>query len=287
MMGLVKSEFMKLRTTNVWWGVLIGVVAWTALSLLFNIAAVVNPGLSGDVGETDTTGLSEQQAEQIANQQALQASPDFLASTVYNAGQFVGLLMALILGILIVTNEFFHMTATPTFLVTPKRTKVIVAKLGAAVTWGFALGLVATVMSIVVGVIYFGVKGVDAHLADADVIASIVLKLLAFAIWAIFGLGLGTLVKNQVVAIIIALGAYLVGQTAIQVALFFISDWLNATWINDISYYMPAGASAVMTSAEKLSPTAPEWWGGALVLLAYGVVAAVIGTLITRKRDIT
>ena len=31
----------------------------------------------------------------------------------------------------------------------------------------------------------------------------------------------------------------------------------------------------------------PPWWVGALVLIGYGVVAGVIGTLITRKRDIS
>jgi len=32
---------------------------------------------------------------------------------------------------------------------------------------------------------------------------------------------------------------------------------------------------------------APTWWAAALVLVGYAVVAGVLGTLITRKRDIS
>jgi hypothetical protein len=51
-------------------------------------------------------------------------------------------------------------------------------------------------------------------------------------------------------------------------------------------YALPSAASSVMTSAERL-PDAPAWYVGAAILLAYGLVAAGLGSLITRRRDIT
>jgi hypothetical protein len=34
-------------------------------------------------------------------------------------------------------------------------------------------------------------------------------------------------------------------------------------------------------------PNAPEWYTGALVLIAWGLVAAAIGSVLTKRRDIT
>jgi hypothetical protein len=49
----------------------------------------------------------------------------------------------------------------------------------------------------------------------------------------------------------------------------------------------PGVASQVMISPEPVLPDSPDWWVGALVLAGYGVLFGVIGTLITRKRDIS
>ena len=57
------------------------------------------------------------QAEQI------QAASDAInvAANLYTSGQFFGVLIVMLLGAILVTNEFFHLTATTTFLVTPRR----------------------------------------------------------------------------------------------------------------------------------------------------------------------
>jgi hypothetical protein len=41
-----------------------------------------------------------------------------------------------------------------------------------------------------------------------------------------------------------------------------------------------------MVSTEPIFSDPPPWWVGALVLIGWGVVMGLIGTLITRKRDI-
>ena len=62
MIGLIRSEILKLRTTNVWWAMLLGLAALTALSLLANLfqanALIESPGdLSGPPGDQGGEGI--------------------------------------------------------------------------------------------------------------------------------------------------------------------------------------------------------------------------------------
>ena len=83
------------------------------------------------------------------------------------------------------TNEFFHQTATTTFLATPHRSQVIVSKLAAGAVLGVAFWLVTTVIDLAVGATYFSSTGRDVLLSDWTVTRSVLLNLLAFVIWAV------------------------------------------------------------------------------------------------------
>lgn len=285
MIGLYKSEMLKIRTTNTWWLMMIGLAVATGLALVLNLFQA-NEGLTSTDPPPDTTGQDSLEAQQTQNQFALSRSAAWLASNVFTSGQYFGLLLAMIIGVLVVTNEFFHQTATPTFLTTPKRERVIAAKLGGALTWGIAFAMVTTVISIAVGSIFYAIKGFESQLGDLDVVKAILLNLLAFGVWAIFGLGLGTLLKNQIASIVVALILYLIGQTLVTGVLYLLTLWLDQDWILKINYYLPSTASTIMTSAVKTAPDAPAWWGGMLILLAYGAVAVGLGTVFTKRRDI-
>jgi hypothetical protein len=49
---------------------------------------------------------------------------------------------------------------------------------------------------------------------------------------------------------------------------------------------MPSIASGLMTSGVDL-PGQPHYWVGALVLVAWAAVTGLIGTLVTRTRDVS
>jgi ABC-type transport system involved in multi-copper enzyme maturation permease subunit len=282
--ALVRSEILKIRTTNVWWAMIIGLVVMTGLALAINIAQA-NDALRQQQ-PPDVRDMDPQFAQEMLREYALRSNLDYVAANIYTSGQYVGLLLAMIIGILVVTNEFWHQTATPTFLVTPKRGRVIAAKLGGALTWGAIYGLTATAISIAAGGVFFAIKGVENRLTDPDVIKAILLNLLAYGIWAVFGLGLGTLLKNQIASIVTALGLYLVAENMLAGLLGYLAFEFEQSWIEKVIHYLPSGASRVMTTAVDI-PDAPQWWAGALALLAYGLVAAGIGTLITKSRDIS
>ncbi len=84
----------------------------------------------------------------------------------------------------------------------------------------------------------------------------------------------------------VALILYLIGQTLVTGVLYLLALWLDQDWILKINYFLPSTASTIMTSAAKIAPDAPPWWGGTLILLAYGAVAVGLGTVFTKRRDI-
>jgi ABC-type transport system involved in multi-copper enzyme maturation permease subunit len=297
---LVKAELLKIWTTNSWWIFGILLVAGTGLTLLVNLF-IANSQLN-DAAELRAKGMPDLTGVDPSQQQIYRDRYEFesdihrvlanVTANVFTSGQFFGLLFITVLGCLIVTNEYFHQTATTTFLATPHRTQVITSKLAAGAVLGVGFWLITTVINIVVGSIYFSSTGRDVLVGEWSVLRSVLLNLLAYVIWAILGIGLGVLLRSQLGATITAAVAYLL---AIPVAgLFF--GLIRAFVIKDDGVFnamvlLPGVDSAIMVSPERiqLAPTVlgPPWWAGALVLLAYGVLAGAVGTVLTRRRDIS
>ncbi|MBQ0892208.1 ABC transporter permease subunit [Micromonospora purpureochromogenes] len=276
-MNLVRAELLKIRTTNTWW--LFGLGALVTLALAFLVNALnANLTLSGP---QDVEGLPEEQAAQVL------ASADevYQAANLFTSGQYFGLLFVLLLGIIVVTNEFYHQTATTTFLTTPHRTVVVTAKLVAAALIGALFWLVTTVLTVPATLIFFAAKGWDAHLGDWDITRAILLNLLAYVLWGVFGVGFGVLIRSQIGATITAVVLYLVGTTAANLVFFLLQQWLEQDWISKLAVIVPSTASSLMISGTEL-PGNPPQWVGAVVLIAYAVVTSAAGSLIMRRRDI-
>ena len=65
----------------------------------------------------------------------------------------------LILGIIGMTQEYRHRMATPTFLTTPKRGRVVVAKLIAYALAAVPFALLVLAVNVLVVVVYAGARG--------------------------------------------------------------------------------------------------------------------------------
>lgn len=285
MTNLVRAELLKVRTTKTWWLFGLGVLLFTALALLVNALQAhqylhqgvsVPPGTSGRAAEQARAEIEARR--DVAGQ----------AANMYTSGQYFGVLLTMLLGMLVVTNEFFHQTATTTFLVTPRRTRVITAKFLATIVASVAFWLLALVPSLIVGVLYLRYENLPAHLGDWPVWRSILLTLAAYVVWAVFGVGLGVLLRSQIAAMITGTVLYLIGTQAAQVIFFLIyTFWIKQDWVMTAMVIVPSIASQVMTSVIKLYPQSPPQWVGAAVLVGYGLLAGTIGVLITRRRDIS
>jgi ABC-2 type transport system permease protein len=281
---LVMAEIMKIRTTHTWWLFIGGVLVFTSLALTRNGARHdfdLNPQLDG-LSPSDKAQMMAQAAQAHTH-----ASLDAIAGDMMTSGQFLGVLFALIIGILVVTNEFTHQTATATFMANPRRTRVIMAKFVAAACFGALFWLASTLLNVMVTPIYLRSEHVSVALSDWAVVRSVLLNLLAFVMWAIFGLGLGTLVRSQIGSVITGMAAYLLGIAAVAVIVQLIYMVYHHAWVLNAVVIAPAVASLVMTTPGRLDiDNPPPQWAGLVVMLGYTVVFGAVGIMLTRRRDV-
>ena len=275
-MNLVKAELLKIWTTSTWWIFAIIMFPLWAAAILLNWGSA-NISAQNSVDASDTS----LQAEQVrAAGEAVN-----IAANLYTSGQFLGLLIVLLLSSIVVTNEYFHLTATTTFLVTPVRQRVVLAKLAVSVLVGLVFWLFMTVFNLILVPIFLDQLNIGSHLGDPAIWRAIGLNALAFAIWAILGVGAGVLIRSQLAATLTLTITYLVGSFAANI-LFFVLSSQVAEWLSKLEVIVPTSASALMIAGTDL-PGNPPRWVGAAILIGYALVTGVIGTAIMKRRDIS
>jgi len=201
--------------------------------------------------------------------------------TVYGVPFEAGYLMLLILGVLLICGEFRHRTITPTFLATPRRSRVLAAKVITAALAGLVMGIVLTAFSATLGAIVIAARGYPVLLTSNDVPRLLLLMVLGLSVWCVFGLGFGALLRNQVAAIVTALALV----TIVQGLLTLLLGWIH---LDAVAQYLPSNAAtAIVEPANVRDVQLLPWWAGALVLLAWGLVAAALGSASTLRRDVT
>ena len=263
MTNLLRAELVKVRTTRMWWGLLLGACALTIFQALISaFTAGSDPG----PGQPQLPDLSD----------------PAMVRSVYGSGFAACYIFGIVFGIIGMAGEYRHQTITPTFLVTPRRSRVIVAKLVSYFGLGLFFGLVTTVIAVVAGALVIAGKGFDTRLTSDDVPLTLVLAILGVGVWTVFGLGLGTLLRNQVAAILIALGVTLVLDPLLTFG-------LGALDLGSVARFLPGSASQAVVQGVSTTEDVDllPWWGGLLVLLGYGGLFAAVGAFFTRKRDIT
>ena len=121
---------------------------------------------------------------------------------VLGVGEKLGVLFAALLGAVSITAEFRHGTIRPTLLATPRRGRVIAAKLAACLLIGAGFGLAGSALAAGVGSALLRMRGIDIGLDSADYALLLVGGAVAGALWAAIGVGVGAVVRNQVPALI-------------------------------------------------------------------------------------
>lgn len=187
---------------------------------------------------------------------------------------------ALVLGVLAVTTEFRHGTITPTLLVAPDRQHVLLAKLAALVLAGLALGLVAFTAATAIALPVLASRDVPSELAGADVVAIVAGGTVGAGLFAALGVAVGALVRNQVGAVIAALGWLYVLEQLLAVVP-GIGDVVRQFGFAGLSSGLSATASAD-PDAELLAQLP-----AGLVLAGYVALLLAGGTRLLRLRDVT
>ena len=274
-MRLIGAELLKIRTTSTWW------IFTLILLPLYALAVLYNWGTANITSGVDTSDVPADQAEIVR----VSSEAVNVATTLYTSGQFLGVLLVMLLGAIIVTNEFFHLTATTTFLTTPHRERVILAKLAAAVLLGLLFWLITTILNLIVVPFILNNLEMPAQLGEPAIWRAIGLNALAFALWAIVGVGAGVLIRSQLGATLTLSIAYVIGTFGASLVFFLLTEYV-ADWFSKLQVLVPTTASTLMISGTEL-PGNPPRWVGAVVLIGYAVITGVIGTMIMKRRDVS
>ncbi|MER7071455.1 ABC transporter permease [Terrabacter sp. NPDC000476] len=263
----VRAELRKFLTTRLWWGMAIAVlVSGAAFALLFAFvftsAAVEGPQ---GAGAPTTDGA--------------------LAKSVFTGGLQIGYLLTLSIGVLTIGSEYRHQTITATFLAVPRRVRVMTAKVAALLVIGAFYGVLSLAGAVGAGSIALSAKG-HAPFADGTIWRTLALSLLVLGLWALIGLGAGILIPNQVAALLISVAVAWIVEPVLGLVL-ALTDWGKS-----VSPYLPSRATTAMldtsTGGFDNQPVAQlSWWAGALVLTAYAVAMAGLGTWRTVRADVS
>ena len=191
---------------------------------------------------------------------------------VFRFGSLLGALFAGLVGAMSITGEIRHGTIRPTFLITPRRGRVLAAKIVAGALVGTGFGLAAVGVAVGVGSAALAARGIPITLDGGDYTLMPAGGIAAAALWAPIGLGLGALLRNQVTTLV-----------AIFLWLFFIENLL-IDFVPGAGKFAPGAAAAAITGLDPDKLLAPA--AGALLLALYAAAAAAAGWTATLRRDV-
>jgi ABC-2 type transport system permease protein len=251
---LVAAELAKLATTRLWLWLLLASMALTALYVSLSIAFADAP---------DTTTLPPSTP---AGQRMLFA----LAASGPSA-------LVAVLGAIGLTGEYRHRTATATFLATPHRGRVVAAKLLTYALAGAGYGAACIAVTTAITLPWLAAKHIHVPLTGHGIPATLAAVLAAVTIYAILGVGLGALLRDQV-ATVVALLVYLFVAEPIITRIPALASWTT---------YLPGPAEQALTQLAQRDRDLLAPWQGGLLFAAYGIAFAVAGTFLAVHRDVT
>jgi ABC-2 type transport system permease protein len=269
----IRAELLKMRTMPGMWIVLLLTFPLTAL---FVIVSFLSAGSHLFPSQT------------FAHVQTL-ADRRLLMGAGFRAITLLGPL----LGVLCVTTEYRHKTITGTLLLTPQRSHVLAAKVVATCVWAIGMAAMTFVAVAAVGLPWNSAMGGTAGSVLDQAGAVVPEVFVATILLGLFGVGFGTLVKNQIAGVLVTIGGTLIleGLILVLVRAIFHYDlnWLpneaTAAFVGILA--KGAGFGGGGGNGGGITFTLLPWWAGGLAMLGWGVVPLTIGYFTTFRKDVT
>lgn len=266
MIAAIRTELLKVRTTRLWW-VMLGSMVVTVAGLTALLGFVL-----------DTTASDDAAAE---------GGPVLATGIVYSMAVGFGYVFTLVMGTLSVTGEFRYQTLTPTYLAEPRRGVVVAGKTVGQFITGVVFGIVTVALAVAVGAGLLTILGNPTGLGETSVQRSLLLSPLALGLWAVIGVGLGALIRNQVAAIVVIIAFNQIVDPILRLALGALGGEGVVKFLPTSAAEAVAGGGLGSLMSVDGSSGALSWWAGGLVLLAYGLVFVILGWVFTLRRDVS
>jgi ABC-2 type transport system permease protein len=248
MTRLVRAELLKQRTTRTSLVLLLSMVGLILLLIVLHVASLSTEHLSNLDGQLKVVGW----------------------------GTSIGALFAALLGAMSITAEIRHGTIRPTFLATPKRERVVAAKLMATALMGIGVGLLAEGLVAGIEAAGLAIRGIHIQLSASEYLQLLGGGAAAAGFFATIGLGIGALVRQQVGAVV-----------GLTIWLLLIETTLIGN-VPSAGKFAPgaaagaiAGAIQTQSSSDLVAPGI-----GVLLLVLYAAIASIGGTVLTNRRDV-
>ena len=248
MTAQLRSELLKQRTTRTNLALLAWMVGLVVLVVALHVLSFGVDDLSRDGNQMKILGL----------------------------GTLIGALFPALLGAMSITGEFRTGTIRPTFLVTPRRTRVVAAKVVASMLAGLGVGLVAAALTAGVETAGLAARGIHIELGSGDYAQLLAGGAFAAALFGAIGVGVGALVRNQVATVV-----------GLCVWLLFLEPLLLGDVPSAGKYAPEASAGAIAGAIQsQIADTLIAPALGVVLLAAYAGLAPLAGAVLIPRRDV-
>jgi ABC-2 type transport system permease protein len=251
MIRLIRAELLKLRSTQVWFWLLLASLALTAIGVIAGLAP--------------STGV----------QNIHDAAAMFGTATTADIAVFV-------LGVLAVTTEFRYQTITPTVLITPSRWTLVTAKMITYLLVGAVYSALCVALEVAMAAPWLHAKGLDVPYRHGAVPHTLIAVFVIVMLMGLVGLGAGALIKNQIVAVTVGLLVLLVLENLVA-AIPKVKYAFAYTPSGGAQGLLATDHDSRIVNGVHLLPVA----GSVAVLLLWALIPAALGAAYSLNRDIT